>query len=179
MRNLKKMDEADRQRINVQSLSHRHHNLQSKIWAVLLKLQDLSLMKSQAERVQAVSDAHKKFEEFYVYLIYTIRIIMEDTLFLYRSSLNEQQMSCLGDANSMRSNSLDSDLIWQALILIVGGTPISHWKKRFEYMGHGWLLRQTTLKLGLVRYRKMFLNPIKQALQAAEVALSKAASPDG
>ena len=178
MRNLKKMDEADRQRINIQSLSHRHHNLQSKIWAVLRKLQSLSVLKTQAERAQAVSDAHKKFEEFYVYLIYTIRIIMEDTLFLYRSSLSEEQMSCLGDANSLRSNFLDSDLIMQALVIIAGGTPISHWKTRFDYMGHGWLIRQTTLKLGLRRYRQVFLNPIKQALQAAEALKASRSSFD-
>ena len=176
MRNLEKMDETNRQTINIPSLSHRHHNLQSKVWAVLVKLQNLASLKTESERAQAVSDAHKKFEEFYVYLIYTIRIIMEDTLFLYRSSLTEQQqMSCLCDTNSMSDSSADADddLIWQALLLIAGGTPTSHWKKRFGYMGHGWLARQTTFKLGHSRYHRMFLNPIKQVLTAAEAASSE------
>ena len=167
MRNLRKMDDINRQRINIESLCHRHDNLQSKIWTILQKLQGLAFLKTQAERVQAVSDAHRKFEEFYVYLIYTIRIIMEDALFLYRLSLNEQQMSCLCDTRSLLADSLDADLIQQALMLIAGGTPISQWKKRFGYMGHGWYARQTGFKQGLTLYRKMFLNPIKRVLRAA------------
>ena len=176
MRNLNKMTEDDRQRINIQSLSHRHEKLVRKIWAVLHNLQGLECLKTQEELTHAVRDAHTKFEEFYVYLIYTIRIILEDTLFLYRSSLNEQQMSCLGDTHSISSGSSDDDLIWQAWMLIAGGTPPSQWKKRFDCMGHGWLARQTALKLSLTRYHRMFLNPIKQALKAAQVL--NAVSPE-
>ena len=163
--NLQKLSEVVRREINVRSLSHRHHNMQKQLWGVLQSLNDFhDSPGNRFYKAQAMECIHENFQRFYVYLLYTVRIVLEDALFFYRKHMSEEDYVILGHA---QSKCQDHELLKVAMMLMVGGTPANQRKQRFELMGYGWVAQRTSLMLERREYNRLFVGPLSAVRKEA------------
>ena len=140
-----------------------------KIWKILQKLQSPVSDRNKA-CLANLKEAQASFTDFHAYTMYTARIVMEETLYFYRSNLSETQLKFLGDSSlSALAGDVEADgeLLREASILIAGGTPKSHRRMRCTPKGHGWLVQQLHLKVQILQYQAKFLRPIKAICSAA------------
>mmetsp|Transcript_36287 Transcript_36287/g.102547 ORF Transcript_36287/g.102547 Transcript_36287/m.102547 type:complete len:487 (-) Transcript_36287:383-1843(-) len=163
-RNLEKIGEMARRSINVKSLFHRHNSMQKQLWAVLQRLQEIPEKKPRVKR-ELIKEIYEDFQRFYVYLLYTVRIVLEDALFFYRKHLHEDELIVLGHAQ-MRFP--DAELVRRAMVLMAGGTPSNQLRRRFSVLGYGWLALQTSLSIDRREYRKSFVEPLHSVRKEAE-----------
>ena len=153
--------------MNCNGLKHRHTHMHKKAWVVLEKLG--RLMKTVKESdwkdiSESVESVHASYIEFFVYLVYTSQIVLEDALFCYRSQLKENEVSSVGRA-AARHNAYDELLDW-ALNIIVGATPKNQRHERLQAMGYDWM-RARIVSISCARmYQRKFVKPLDAIIAA-------------
>mmetsp|Transcript_23961 Transcript_23961/g.57108 ORF Transcript_23961/g.57108 Transcript_23961/m.57108 type:complete len:456 (-) Transcript_23961:103-1470(-) len=165
VKNLSKLNDATCRAINRQSLLRRHEIVQKKLWAIHNLFQENRWRHSVLS--STIARAHEDYEKFYVYLLQTVQIILEDALFFYRCNLTEWNVSCVGDAADLVSRSMDMDLLNTAVAMMAGATPKQQRMKRFRAMGYTWLSAVVTIFFGARKFEREFARPLRDVVARA------------
>lgn len=159
------MDDEGQRSLNKSSLLHRHHSIQKKLWKFLGRLEEASAQRQVHARV--IKKLSASYDEFYVYTLYTVKIVLEDALFVYRRRLSDSSFRCVGDMGSNTIEHIDHELLQQALILMVGSTPVCQRRARFKALGYGWFYLKFMASYDVLKYRRLFLSPLLEVKTTA------------
>ena len=179
-KNVEKLSETASRSINIKGLQHRYDTGSRKVWMVLEKLEQVQERLSNPRRCNtqklsnALSTISKLYEEFYIYLVGTAQIVLEDCLFCYRQNLHEGNISCVASALK-RSNRTDG-VIDAAVAIMAGATPPKQRLARFKAMGFhglGRLAARSTTILGTIAYKRTFAGPLNGVISAGLQAVDK------
>ena len=180
VKNLSKVGEMHAENMNCNGLKHRHTHMHKKAWVVLEKLGRLmTIVKAPdwKDISESVESVHASYIEFFVYLVYTSQIVLEDALFFYRSQLKENEVSSVGRA-AARHSAYDELLDW-ALNIIVGATPKNQRHERLQAMGYDWM-RARIVSLSCARiYQRKFVKPLDAIISAVHSSSQQACSRSG
>ena len=176
-KNVEQLSETALRSINIKGLQHRYDTGSRKVWMVLEKLEQVQERLSNPRRCNtqqlsnALSTISKLYEEFYIYLVGTSQIVLEDCLFCYRQNLHEGNISCVASALK-RSHQTDG-VIDSATAIMAGATPPKQRLARFKAMGfHGLAARSTTI-LGTIAYKRTFAWPLNGVISAGLQVMDK------
>ena len=169
-KNVEQLSETASRSINIKGLQHRYDTGSKKVWRVLEKLEHVQERLSNRRQCTPeklcndLSAISKLYEEFYIYLVGTAQIVLEDCLLCYRQNLHDGNISCVASALKM-SNRTDG-VIESAVAIIAGATPPKQRLTRFKAMGFQGLSARSTTILGNITYKRTFAWPLNEVISA-------------
>ena len=161
-------------------MKHRHQQINNRLWAVIEVLESSS--KKNAGRVlerHAVS-ALEKYDSALVYLLCTGKILLEDSLHVYRTCFSEATYRGLGHADHMGTDNTSCYRTRDnktAVAYMAALTPQSQLMKRFTALGYSPWTISTSLQMQATAYRRRYLKPMYRLIQLSKT--SKAATSPG
>lgn len=165
-RNLERLNGAARHEINRQSLHHRHLRLGKWLWRVLAKF-EMAVNQRQISCVTII-EAHEDYQRFFVYLMCTGRMVLQDALLTYRKHLTSKNFSCVGHADNTDNAFQDEEMHRNIMRLLAGATPSNQRVRRFRAMGYSYLWVKTFAEIDVLAYKKTFRRPLWRIIKAAK-----------
>ena len=157
--------------MNRAGIKHRHDRVFQKAWKILetldnmMSIPDREVKTRHREMTKLAGTSVSMYEDFYVYLIYTAQIVLENALFSYRAGMSEYQFSCVGKI--AYTNNMEDRTIIYAEIIMVGGTPSRQRYNRLRVMGYDWISARKAIAFGGAAYQRTFIKPLNVIISAA------------
>lgn len=165
-KNLEKLNDQARRELNTQSLHHRHLVLAKKLWKIIAQFD--KAVEHKVISLSTINEARAEYHRFFIYLTFTVKIILQDALLTYRKHLTSKGFSCLGHVNNSLSASKDEEIHRSTMLMLVGLTPQSQRVRRFRVLGYNPLWVRTFVKLNAWAYKKAYRDPLWRIIKAAE-----------